>query len=74
MIKLDDYRQVATRGVIDIIGRLAERAQGRRLLNVSGGRFGSGPAESLQRLVPLMSECLPETDRRGAGARWPRPG
>ena len=63
MIKIDDYRQVAPRGVIDIIVKLAERVQGRRFLHLSGGRFGSGPAEVLQRLVPIMSDL-------GIDASW----
>jgi trehalose synthase len=54
--KIEEYRQVAPRGVIDIILRLAERAQGRRFLHVSGGRFGGGAAEILQALVPILAD------------------
>jgi trehalose synthase len=54
MIKIDDYRQVAPPGVVDTILRLAERVQGRRFLNVSGGRFGSGSAEILRAVVPIL--------------------
>ncbi|MBI1734133.1 MAG: glycosyltransferase [Candidatus Rokubacteria bacterium] len=56
MTKLEAYRDVAPRGTVDIILRLAERVQGRRFLHVSGGRFGSGPAEILHTLVPIMAD------------------
>jgi len=63
MNRLDDYRHVAPPGVIDIIGRLAERVRGRRLLNVSGGRFGGGAAEMLSTGVPLLNDL-------GLDTRW----
>jgi trehalose synthase len=40
--------------VVDIILTLSERVRGRRLLHLSGGRFGGGPAEILQTMVPMM--------------------
>jgi trehalose synthase len=61
--KIEEYRQVAPRGVIDIILRLAERAQRRRFLHVSGGRFGGGAAEILQTLVPILADL-------GVDAGW----
>jgi trehalose synthase len=63
MIRLEDYRRVAPPGVVDIILTLAERVRGRRFLHLSGGRFGSGPAEILQTLVPMMSDL-------GIDAAW----
>ena len=56
MIRVEDYRRVASPGVVDIVLTLAERVRGRRFLHVSGGRFGSGPAEILQTLVPMLSD------------------
>jgi trehalose synthase len=56
VIKVDEYRRVAPPGVVDIIARLAERVQGRRLLHLSGGRFGGGAAEMLRTLVPIMAD------------------
>ena len=56
MISVEDYRRVAPPGVVDIILTLSERVRGRRLLNLSGGRFGGGPAEILQTLVPMMTD------------------
>jgi len=63
MIRLEDYRRVAPPGVVDIILTLADRVRGRRFLHLSGGRFGSGPAEILQTLVPMMSDL-------GIDAAW----
>jgi trehalose synthase len=61
--KIEDYREVAPRGAIDTIMRLAERVQGRRFLNLSGGRFGGGSAELLHTLVPILTDL-------GIEARW----
>jgi trehalose synthase len=63
MIAIDDYRRVAPPGAIDMLLRLAERVRGKRLLHVSGGRFGGGPAEILHTLVPMMSDL-------GVEASW----
>ena len=63
MIRIEDYRRVAPPGVVDIVLTLAERVRGRRFLHLSGGRFGSGPAEILQTLVPMMSDL-------GIDAAW----
>jgi trehalose synthase len=60
---IDDYRQVAAPGAIDIVLKLAERVRGRRLVHVSGGRFGAGPPEALQPLVPLLNDV-------GIDAAW----
>jgi trehalose synthase len=53
---IDDYRRVAAPGAVDMILRLAERVRGRRFLNISGGRFGSGAPEILRAAVPLLSD------------------
>jgi len=63
VIAVDDYRRVAPPGAVDIILRLAEHVRGRRLLNVSGGRFGGGAAEILQPLIPMLSDL-------GVEAAW----
>lgn len=54
MAQLDDYREVAPRGAIDLLERLAERVRGRRFVNVNAGRFGGGSAELLASLVPML--------------------
>jgi trehalose synthase len=63
MIRLDDYRHVAPPGVVDIIQRLSERVRDRRILHLSGGRFGEGPAEMLSTSVPLFQDL-------GLDTRW----
>ena len=63
MPRIDDYRQVAPPGAVDIILKLAERVRGRRLLHLSGGRFGAGAPEALQTLVPLLNDV-------GVDAAW----
>src|SRR4029434_2653525 len=51
--------------------RLSERVRARRLLHLSGGRFGGGSAEMLHTLVPMMSaprlEATWEGTRAGPG-------
>jgi hypothetical protein len=54
---------VAPPGAIDMLLRLADKVRGRRLLHVSGGRFGGGPAEILHTLVPMMVDL-------GVEAAW----
>jgi trehalose synthase len=52
--RLEDYREFAAEGTIDLLARLAERLKGKRYLHVSTSRYGGGPAEILTRLVPMM--------------------
>jgi trehalose synthase len=61
--RLDDYREVAPKGAIDLLLRLAERLKDRRFLHVNTGRYGGGSAEVLERLVPMMQEL-------GVEAAW----
>jgi trehalose synthase len=53
VIAIDDYRDAAPAGAVEIILQLAARVRGRRFLHVSGGRFGGGAAEVLRAVVPL---------------------
>jgi trehalose synthase len=61
VIAIDDYRRVAPPGAVDMLLRLAERVRGRRMLHLSGGRFGGGSAEILHTLVPMMADLGVET-------------
>jgi len=54
--RLEAYRDVAPRGTIDLLLRLAERVRGRRLLHVSPSRFGAGSTEILNRAVPILRD------------------
>ncbi len=40
LLKLDDYRQVAPRGAVDILMRIGERLRGKRFVHVSASRYG----------------------------------
>jgi trehalose synthase len=62
-IRLEDYREVAPRGTIDLLLRLAERLKGRRYLHVNTSRFGGGSPELLARLVPILADL-------GIDAAW----
>jgi trehalose synthase len=61
--RLEDYREVAPRGAIDLMLRLAERLRGRRFVHVNASRYGSGSSEILARLVPLFQDL-------GVDAAW----
>lgn len=61
--RLEDYREVAPRGTVELLLRLAERLRGRRFLHVNASRFGGGSAETLTRLVPMMRDL-------GIDAAW----
>ena len=61
--RLEDYREVAPRGTIELLGRLAERLRGRRFLHVNASRYGGGSAEILSRLVPMLQDL-------GIDAAW----
>jgi trehalose synthase len=63
MTRMEDYREVAPPGAVDVLLRLAERVRGRRILHVSGSRFGAGAPEILRAAVPLLNEL-------GLDARW----
>lgn len=62
-VRLDDYREVAPQGSLDLLVRLAERLRGRRFLQVSASRYGGGSSEILSRLVPMLQDL-------GIDATW----
>jgi trehalose synthase len=59
--RLDDYREVAPRGTMDFLLRIAERLRGRSLLHVSVSRYGEGIVEVLNRLVPILNDLEIDT-------------
>ena len=61
--RLDDYRQVAPRGAVDLLLRLGERLHGRRFVHVSGSRYRGPIIEVLNRLVPILNDL-------GIDASW----
>lgn len=56
MTKIEEYRDVAPQGTVDLLLRLAERVRSRRFLHVSPSRYGGGSADILRRLVPIMTD------------------
>ena len=59
--RLDTYRDIAPRGSLDLLLRLAERLRGRRFVHVNTSRFGAGSAEILGRIVPMLQDLGIET-------------
>jgi trehalose synthase len=60
---LAEYREIAPKGTVDFIGRLAERVKGRRFVSVSATRYGAGVPEILHRMGPMLTEL-------GVDASW----
>ena len=63
MKRLDDYREVAPKGTIDFLKRLATKVQGRKILHINSTKLGGGVAEILRSLVPLLQDA-------GLEVRW----
>jgi trehalose synthase len=61
LVKLDDYREVAPRGTVDILLRIGERLRGRRMIHVTSSRYGGTIVEVLNRLVPILNDLGVET-------------
>jgi trehalose synthase len=62
-IQLEDYQEVAGRGVIEELRVLADRVAGRRMQHINSTSVGGGVAEILTRAVPLLREL-------GVDASW----
>lgn len=61
--ELEQYRDVAPKGTVELLHRLSELVQGKRFLQINAVRYGGGIAEILRRLVPIMQAL-------GVEARW----
>lgn len=61
--ELEEYREVAPKGTVDFIIRLADLVAGKSFLHVNAVRYGGGVAEILRRLMPIMKAL-------GVDARW----
>jgi trehalose synthase len=55
-ITLESYREVAPKGTVDLLYKLARRLEGRSILHVNSTRVGGGVAEILHRFIPLFNE------------------
>jgi len=61
--ELEQYRDVAPKGTVELLHRLSELVQGKRFLHINAVRYGGGMAEILRRVVPVMKAL-------GVDARW----
>ncbi|MFH1714985.1 MAG: glycosyltransferase [Elusimicrobiota bacterium] len=53
---LEAYRDIAPRGTLDLVYKLADTVKGKTFLHVNSTRTGGGVAEMLNRLMPLFNE------------------
>ena len=53
---LELYREVAPKGAVDLVYKLAKRLKGRSILHVNSTRLGGGVAEILHRFIPMFKE------------------
>ena len=60
---LEDYRDVAPQGTVDLLRQIGRRVEGKSLVHVNSTRYGGGVAEMLHRLLPLFEEL-------GIKVRW----
>jgi len=63
MKRLEDYREVAPKGTVDFLRRMAEKIQGKKVLHINSTKLGGGVAEILHSLLPLMQDL-------GLEVRW----
>ncbi|WP_455379369.1 glycosyltransferase [Petrachloros mirabilis] len=61
--ELEEYREVAPKGTVEFLYRLADLVAGKSFLHVNSVRYGGGIAEILRRLMPMMKAL-------GVKARW----
>jgi trehalose synthase len=60
---LEQYRDLAPQGTVELLRQLGRRVEGKSLLHVNSTRYGGGVAEMLHRLLPLFEEL-------GVKVRW----
>jgi len=63
MSQLDLYQEIAPKGTIEILKRLAQKISQKRILHINSTKLGGGVAEILRSLVPLLQDV-------GIEARW----
>ena len=63
MDRLEAYKEVVPKGTVEFLRLLAEKVQGKRILEINSTRVGGGVAEILRSLVPLFREI-------GLDCRW----
>ena len=60
---LENYRDVAPQGTVELLRQLGRRVEGKNMVHVNSTRYGGGVAEMLHRLLPLFEEL-------GVKVRW----
>jgi len=60
---LENYRDVAPHGTVELLRQLGRRVEGKSLVHINSTRYGGGVAEMLHRLLPLFEEL-------GIKVRW----
>jgi trehalose synthase len=63
MSQLDHYQEIAPKGTIEILKRLAQKISQKRILHINSTKLGGRVAEILCSLVPLLQDV-------GIEARW----
>jgi trehalose synthase len=63
MSRLDHYQEIAPKGTIELLKRLAQKISQKRILHINSTKLGGGVAEILCSLVPLLQDV-------GIEARW----
>jgi trehalose synthase len=63
MNSLEAYKEVVPKGTVEFLMLLAEKVQGKRILEINSTQVGGGVAEILRSLVPLFREI-------GLDCRW----
>lgn len=63
MPELKDYQDIAPRGLVDVIYKLARPLKGKTMLHINSTKSGGGVAEILHRLLPLFEDL-------GLKTRW----
>ena len=53
---IESYREIAPKGAVDLVYKLAKGLKGRSILHVNSTRMGGGVAEMLHRFIPLFEE------------------
>ena len=60
--RLEEYREVAPLGTLELLARLAERLRGRRFVHVNASRYGGGSPEILP--LPRGGWCSFSSDHK----------
>jgi len=63
MSRIREYAPIVGEEVIDQLFKIAEKLEGKRIININSTAVGGGVAEILSRMIPLLNEL-------GVDATW----